>query len=91
MVASWARYAEGVDEHGDAIQVVDQLKDRVMAAAARQQDEPLAFIQDEQLFGDLASNDRFAESYTTWLVSLHDVGARLTLERLAGRADSVHG
>ena len=90
VVASWARYAEGVDEQGDAIQVVDQLKDRVMAAAARQQDEPLAFIEDEQLFGDLAANERFAESYTRWLASLHDVGARLTLERLAGRADSVH-
>jgi len=90
VVASWARYAEGVDEHGDAIQVVDQLKDRVMAAAARQQDEPLAFIEDEQLFGDLAANERFAETYTRWLASLHDVGARLTLERLAGRADSVH-
>ena len=91
MVASWARYAEGVDEQGDPIQVVDQLKDRVMAAAARQQDEPLAFIEDEQLFGDLAANERFAETYTRWLASLHDVGARLTLERLAGRADSVHG
>ncbi|MEP6650366.1 MAG: mannitol dehydrogenase family protein [Lapillicoccus sp.] len=90
VVASWARYAEGVDEQGQPIQVVDQLKDRVMAAATRQQDEPLAFVQDEQLFGDLASNERFAEAYTRWLDSLHEVGARATLEGLAGRADSAH-
>ena len=91
---SWSRRGRatprGSTSRATPIQVVDQLKDRVMAAAARQQDEPLAFIEDEQLFGDLAANERFAESYTRWLASLHDVGARLTLERLAGRADSVH-
>jgi mannitol 2-dehydrogenase len=90
VVASWARYAEGVDEQGQPIEVVDQLKDRVMAAAARQQDQPLAFVQDEQLFGDLATNERFAEVYTGWLDSLHQVGARATLERLASTADSGH-
>ena len=57
-----------------------------MAAAARQKDEPLAFIQDDQLFGDLASNDRFAEAYARWLGSLHELGARPTLERLAASA-----
>jgi mannitol 2-dehydrogenase len=82
VVASWARYAEGVDEQGRPIEVVDGLKDRVMAAAARQAQEPLAFVQDEQLFGDLASNERFAEAYTRWLGLLHTVGARATLERL---------
>jgi len=61
-----------------------------MAAAARQKVEPLAFVRDEQLFGDLASNERFAEAYTRWLDSLHEAGARSTLERLAGTADSVH-
>ncbi|HEY6740892.1 MAG TPA: mannitol dehydrogenase family protein [Lapillicoccus sp.] len=89
VVASWARYAEGVDEQGQPIEVVDQLRDRVMAAAARQQDEPLAFIRDEQLFGDLASNERFAEAYRRWLDSLHQAGARSTLERLAGTAESA--
>ena len=88
VVASWARYAEGVDEQGQPIEVVDQLRDRVMAAAARQNDEPLAFVRDEQLFGDLASNERFAEAYTRWLESLHQAGARSALERLAGTADS---
>jgi mannitol 2-dehydrogenase len=89
VVASWARYAEGVDEQGEPIQVVDQLKDRVTAAAARQKDEPLAFVQDEQLFGDLAANERFAQTYARWLDSLHEVGARATLERLVSTADSA--
>ncbi len=86
VVAAWARYAEGVDEQGNAIDVVDQLKDRVMAAAARQREEPLAFVEDVLLFGDLARNERFAASYRGWLTSLHEVGARATLERLAASA-----
>ena len=34
VVASWARYAEGVDERGEPIAVVDRLKDELMAIAA---------------------------------------------------------
>ncbi|MFF5287824.1 mannitol dehydrogenase family protein [Paractinoplanes globisporus] len=82
IVASWARYAEGVDEQGEPIEVVDQLRDRLMAAAARQRSEPLAFIQDRDVFGDLADNERFASAYTSVLSSLHHKGARATLEDL---------
>lgn len=82
VVAAWARYAEGVDEQGEPIEVVDQLKNRVMAAAARQQDDPLAFIEDEQLFGDLGRQDAFTQAYERSLASLHQHGARETLERL---------
>ena len=70
VVASWARYAEGVDEQGDPIEVVDRLKDRVMAAAAQQQDDPLAFLRDRDLFGDLADDERFTAAYTAALDSL---------------------
>lgn len=80
VVASWARYAEGVDEKGGPIEVVDRLKDRVMAAAARQGDDPLAFIRDRDLFGDLADDERFAAAYTAALDALHRKGARATLE-----------
>jgi mannitol 2-dehydrogenase len=40
IVASWARYAEGTDEQGNTIDVVDRLKEPLMAAAARQREEP---------------------------------------------------
>ncbi len=82
VIASWARYAEGVDEQGEPIDVVDQLKERVMAAAARQKDDPLAFVEDEQLFGDLARHERFTTAYAAALSSLHEIGARATLTRL---------
>ncbi|MEO5983731.1 MAG: mannitol dehydrogenase family protein [Pedococcus sp.] len=84
VVASWARYAEGRDEQGEPIEVVDRLKDRVMAAAAQRTQDPLAFIRDRDLFGDLADDERFAAAYTRALEQLHDVGARATLEARSG-------
>jgi mannitol 2-dehydrogenase len=83
VVASWARYAEGVDEQGRPIEVVDQLRDRLMAAAGRQHDEPLAFIADRDVFGDLIDNERFVSAYRSVLSSLHHKGAKATLEDLA--------
>jgi len=84
IVASWARYAEGVDEQGASIEVVDRLADRLRAAAIRQRDEPLAFIADRELFGDLVDEPAFVSGYSLALSSLHEVGARATLEQLVG-------
>lgn len=43
LVASWARYAEGTDEDGRAISVVDRLAETLTATARRQHDEPTRF------------------------------------------------
>ncbi|MGX6606309.1 mannitol dehydrogenase family protein [Micromonosporaceae bacterium Da 78-11] len=83
VVASWARYAEGVDEHGQPIEVVDRLRDTLTAAALRQRQDPLAFIANRDVFGDLIDNERFVSTYRSVLSSLHHKGARATLEDLA--------
>jgi len=82
VVASWARYAEGVDEQGAPIEVVDQLRTSLMANAGRQHDDPLAFVANRDVFGDLVDDERFTTAYTAALASLHRVGARATLEAL---------
>jgi mannitol 2-dehydrogenase len=84
VVASWARYAEGVDEQGEPIEVVDRLRDKVLERAAKNREDPLVFISDPDLFGELASDSRFVAEYTKALSSLHERGARGTLEGLAG-------
>ena len=83
VVASWARYAEGVDEQGEPIEVVDRDADRITELARRQREEPGAFIADRALFGDLADHERFRTAYRSALDSLHQRGARATLESLA--------
>jgi mannitol 2-dehydrogenase len=81
VVASWARYAEGVDELGEPIQVVDRLAGR-LGELARDPD-PDAFIRDRALFGELADDERFAASYREARASLRERGARATLDSLA--------
>lgn len=82
VVASWARYAEGRDEQGNPIEVVDHRKEQVMAAAAKQAGDPVAFLRDPTLFGDLVDQPAFTTSYQNFLHSLHEKGARVTLEAL---------
>jgi mannitol 2-dehydrogenase len=82
VVASWARYAEGVDEQGEPIEVVDRLSDSLTAIARRRREEPDAFIANRELFGDLVDDRRFADAYRSALRSLHERGARATLESI---------
>ncbi|MDJ0359523.1 mannitol dehydrogenase family protein [Rhodococcus sp. H29-C3] len=82
VVASWARYAEGIDEQGQPIDIIDQLKDSLVPLALEQKDDPTAFIANRAVFGDLIDNERFVAEYTKALASLHENGARATLEGL---------
>ncbi|SDB94701.1 mannitol 2-dehydrogenase [Sanguibacter gelidistatuariae] len=82
IVASWARYAEGIDEQGEPIEIVDRLGDRLHAAALRQRTDPLAFVADREVFGDLVDEPRFVEAYTQALSSLYERGAQATVEAL---------
>jgi len=83
-VAGWARYSEGVDEAGEPIDVVDRRRDELTARAGRQRDQPLAFLEDHELFGDLADDSRFTAAYEAALASLLEHGARATVLALAG-------
>jgi mannitol 2-dehydrogenase len=81
-VASWARYAEGVDEWGEPYEVLDQLADSLIPIARSQHDNPNAFIEITAVFADLSHQHRFVEAYRWALDSLHRKGARATLEEL---------
>jgi mannitol 2-dehydrogenase len=89
VVAGWARYSEGVDEQGEAIEIADRRRDTLMAAARRQREDPLAFLADRQLFGDLVDDERFTAPYLATLDSLYRRGARATLEALVAEEGSV--
>jgi mannitol 2-dehydrogenase len=82
VLAGWARYAEGIGEDGRPIEVVDPLRERLMAAAARQGDDPLAFVSDRELFGDLVDDARFAETYVATLEAVRSRGTRAALEEV---------
>ena len=82
IVASWARYAEGVDEQGNPITIVDQLSERVQANAAANRSDILAFLRDRGVFGDLIDAEPFTAAYSAALHSLHEHGAEATIDAL---------
>ena len=77
VVASWHRYAQGVDEQGQPIEVVDQRREQVMAAARSA--DPLDFLRQRDLFADLVDDARFTTPYLAAVTSLRENGARQTL------------
>lgn len=82
VVAAWARYAEGLDEQGQPIVVVDRLLELVRTAAAEQRADPVAFLRGIPALRPLAEQPRFVEAFTTHLRMLHELGARSTVSAL---------
>jgi mannitol 2-dehydrogenase len=80
IIASWARYAEAVDERGNTIEVVDPLKEQLIAIAKSQREKPAAFIENEAIFSLMAQDPRFSEPYLFALALLHSEGAQKTLK-----------
>ena len=74
VVAAWARSAAGIDDAGRPIELVDSRRDELVARAAHE--DPLAFVADAQLFGDLADDARFAATYREAGTALRERGAR---------------
>ncbi|MDK8468686.1 mannitol dehydrogenase family protein [Corynebacterium accolens] len=87
IVASWARYAEGIDESGDVITIVDPLADRLQRNAQSNRTDSLAFLRDREIFGDLCENSIFTAEYARVLESLHAQGSIATLDMLLSELD----
>lgn len=83
VIASWARYAEGIDEQGQPIDVIDPRRDTLMTAARQQQANPTAFIEDTSIFGDLGQSRRFVTAYVDALERIRLKGVRVALRELA--------
>jgi mannitol 2-dehydrogenase len=82
IIASWARYAQGTDEQGAPIEVVDHRRETLVPLARRGRDDPMAFLGVSELFGDLADDERLAAPYRDTLDSMYRRGARATLSDL---------
>jgi mannitol 2-dehydrogenase len=62
--------------------VEDHLAEQLTRAAQRRDVDPLAFVSSRPLFGDLVDDARFVDRYLAISQSLHERGARATLEAL---------
>jgi mannitol 2-dehydrogenase len=83
VVAGWARYAEGIDDRGNAIDVLDRAQPALSERARRQRADPRSFVGRAELFGGLATDETFLGAYDAARALLVERGARATVEALA--------
>jgi mannitol 2-dehydrogenase len=78
--ALWARYCYGESESGKTIAPNDPAWDRLRAAARQARDNPGAFLELRDIFGDLAKTPEYVVAFTSALSSLWTQGVRKTLQ-----------
>jgi mannitol 2-dehydrogenase len=79
-VALWARYCAGHDELGNPIPIPDERARQLNAKALQAKTEPLEFLWQPEIFGDLAHPGPFADRYSFWLATLWRDGVTRTLD-----------
>ena len=77
--ALWARMCAGTREDGTAIEPNDPIWDDLTAAAGRTRSNPAAWIEQRTLYGDLADNPRFADTFSRWLALIWSDGTEAAI------------
>ncbi|NKB27976.1 MAG: mannitol dehydrogenase family protein [Rhodobacteraceae bacterium] len=79
--ALWARMCAGTRDDGSVIEANDPFWDRLNAAALNAKTRPVAWLEQTQIYGDLAGNAEFAAAFDGWLTRLWSDGCRKTLRQ----------
>lgn len=68
--ALWARMCAGTREDGSTIEPNDPQWAKLNTAAMAAKQAPKAWLDQHDLYGDLALNDKFAQSFARWLAMI---------------------
>ena len=79
--ALWARMCAGTREDGSEIEANDPYWDTLVVTAQRTKQEPLAWLEMRQTYGDLADQPRFASAFAKWLTLIWDQGVEATMKQ----------
>jgi mannitol 2-dehydrogenase len=85
--ALWARMCAGTREDGSAIEPNDPQWDTLTKAALEARGDPQSWLAQREIYGDTASDPRFAQSFADWLNSLWRNGTEATLQAYTGSAE----
>jgi len=78
--AVWARMCEGTREDGSRIEPNDPVWDDLQLVAKAAQTDPIVWLLQDQYYGDLAKQLRFANSFDKWLRMIWAVGLETTID-----------
>ncbi|MEM1431543.1 MAG: mannitol dehydrogenase family protein, partial [Pseudomonadota bacterium] len=82
--ALWARMCEGTREDGSEIAPNDPAWPDLSEAARAARADPLAWLAQRQIYGDLADAEAFSSAFARWLGLLWAEGCDATLARYTG-------
>tara|TARA_R110000744_G_scaffold89877_1_gene174686 strand:- start:274 stop:1755 length:1482 start_codon:yes stop_codon:yes gene_type:complete len=72
VIAAWCYYSDiGIDKNGNPIEIIDAMQDQLHQAASKTQSDPLAFIKQESLFGNLINEDKFTSLYSNLVQKIY--------------------
>lgn len=72
VIAAWCFYSDkGLSRHGEQLDIVDEMKEQLHAAAKGTENDPLSFLRLQSLFGDLVENKRFTALYSEMLEAIY--------------------
>lgn len=77
--AIWARMCEGTREDGTIIEPNDPIWNSLQSAAQAARSDPQAWLNQRDLYGDLADNQVFSDSFARWLRQIWNEGLEATL------------
>lgn len=73
VIAAWCYYSDkGLDKNGNPIEIIDAMGNALHEAAKQTETDPLAFIKQESIFGDLIQNERFTKLYSDLIQKLYE-------------------
>ncbi len=77
--ALWCRMCAGLREDGSEIAANDPLWEELQGAARAAKDDPVLWIGQQQFYGDLIDNARFAAAFADWLNLIWQKGSRAAI------------
>jgi mannitol 2-dehydrogenase len=83
--AVWARMCEGSREDGSQIAPNDPFWDDLQATAIAARTDPAAWLAQSQVYGDLASQQRFADAFGKWLRKIWTDGTQAAIDAYLAR------
>ena len=79
-IALWCRYCYGKSESGISLHMDDNNSKYLQKTSQEARENPRAFLEMKEIFGDLVENQIFRESFSIALESIWSVGVEKTLE-----------
>lgn len=87
--AIWARMCEGSRENGTQIEPNDPFWDELTAVAAEAKSNPMAWLNQNRLYGDLVAAQPFVDAFTYWLNLIWAEGCEAALAKYASGVEAT--